>query len=416
MPKKIFDIIPPAHRQETKPSLPESKITLERPRPGKKHSNLWWGIIPLGLILFLGLGFKISKVEIQIWPETETLTFKTKVTIDKTIENQDVNFWIAEKVLPGQIFEVEKTVSEEFSSSGKILKKAEGVIRLYNSYSTQPETWLEGTRFVSADGKLFKSKSKILVPGATIKNGKITPSSVDVSVIAAEPGSDYNIGPSNFSIIALRGTPKYTKYYGESFQPMAGGGEFPQVTKEDIENAQNLLIEKVKTESENALKEKIPVEFLFSKEIVETKILDKFSLSQPGAEVEKFISQVKAKSTTLSFNKEKLNSFTKQFILSQIPTDKNIFEESLKIEYLPETFNLEAGNANLNLNFSTKVYPVVDLVSLKNNLVGKDFAETKIFLENQPYVLQTQIRFFPFWVRNVPKDIDKIDIKYPLID
>jgi hypothetical protein len=414
MPKKIFDILPPEPptilREEKRP-LPERRFKL--PKIFEKKLKIWWGVLLFVLIFLFLLSFKFSKAEIKIWPEVETRNFRMKITIDKEIKSSDFK----NNILPGKIFEVEKTVSEEFPASGKILKKAEGIIRLYNAYSTEAENWREGTRFVSADGKLFKSKDKIAVPGAQIKNGKIAPSFVDVPVIAAEGGADYNIGPSKFSIVAFRGTPRYTKFYGESSETMTGGGEAPQVKKEDLENAEKILTEKAKIESEKALEAKIPTEFLFLKEIFETKILKKFSLAQIGAEIEKFNFQVRANCTTISFLKEDINNFAKEYISSQIPEDKKLFDESLKIEYSPEKpFSFESGKTTLSLNFSAKIYSEIDLDSLKKGLAGKSLAETKTFLENQPDILRTEVRFFPFWQRNVPKDIKKIEIQYPLID
>jgi len=412
MAKKIFDILPPAPFKEEKRLPLVKKVKTPESFEKKKGRKVWLGVIPLILILAVGFCFKISKVEIKIWPETDTVTFKTKLTVDKTIENPDFK----NKIIPGEIFEAEKTVSEEFLASGRVLKKAEGIIRLYNAFTTESETWKEGTRFVSSDGKLFLSKDKIPVPGAEIKNGKIVPSYIDVPVIAAEPGPDYNISPSHFSIVAFRGTPRYTKFYGESFQPMTGGGQVPQVKKEDLENAEKILTERIKAESEENLKSKIPAEFVFLKDVLETTILEKFSLAKEGVEMEKFYFQVKAKSTTLSFKSKDLDNFAKEFILSQISEDKSIFQESLKIDYFPETINFALGKLSLSLNFSDQIYPEIDLISLKKGLVGKSLAETKIFLENQPKIIRAEIRPFPFPLKSIPNDIDKIEIKYPIID
>lgn len=417
--KKIFDILPPKEvkrlsEDKKRPSFrlrkPESKISPLQVSP-KKSSLLL--IIPLILIIAGVLSyFKFLKVEIKIWPETETVTFKEKLTLDTKIENPDFE----NKLLPGKIFEVENQFSEEFSSSGKLLKKAEGIIRLYNAFTTQPETWREGTRFVSADGKLFLSKDKISVPGAEIKNGKIVPIWVNVPVIATEPGEDYNIGPSYFSIVAFRGTPRYTKFYGESLQPMAGGGQVSQVIKEDLEMAENILTEKAKVGLKEALKSKIPAEFVFLEPALEIKILDKFSLAKAGDETEKFNFQVKAKSAIISFKKEDVENFSEKFILSQIPKGKSLYRESLKIEYLPEAVNFETGKLSLSLNFSAKIYPEIDELTFRKGFMGKSLAEVKIFLESQPEISQTEIRVFPFWVKSIPKDIEKIEIKYPLID
>ena len=419
MPKKIIDILPPEEKKKEEvvkeevleKEKPEFKVKITFPKfPLKKGLVL----LPLFVLIFLFfLSFKFSKAEIKIWPEVETRNFRAKITVDKEANNPDFK----NNLLPGKIFEAEKTVSEEFPASGRVLKKAEGIIRLYNNFTTQSENWLAGTRFVSSDGKLFKSKDKIAVPGAQIKNGKIAPSFVDVPVIAAEGGADYNIGPSKFSIVAFRGTPRYTKFYGESSGTMAGGGEVPQVKKEDLENAEKILTEKAKIESEKALEAKIPTEFLFSKEIFETKILEKFSLAQIGAETEKFNFQVRANCTTISFLREDINNFAKEYILSQIPEDKKLFKESLKTEYSPEKpFSFESGKTTLSLTFSAKIYSEIDLDSLRKGLVGRSLAETKTFLENQPDILRTEVRFFPFWIKNVPKSLEKIEIKYPLVD
>ena len=421
MAKKVFDILPPEKFEEKKEALGKEKPKFKLPEIRlpklpqirlKKKLIFVPSIILIVLISLFIFSFKFSKAEIKIWPETATLTFKTKLTADTKVKSPDFK----NNLLPGKIFEAEKTISEEFSSSGKSLKKAEGLIRLYNSFTIQPETWLAGTRFVSSDGKLFKSKDKISVPGAEIKNGKIVPSFVDVPVIAAEGGSDYNIAPSHFSIIAFKGTPRYYKFYGESFQSMTGGGEVSQVTKEDLEKAENVLTEKLRGELKEILKSEIPAEFVFLTDASEIKILDKSSLAREGMEIEKFNFQLQAKMSTISFEREDIEKFAEQFILPQISKGKSIFRESLKIEYLPEIINFELGKIIISLNLSVKIYPEIDLQSLKRTLIGKSLAETKIFFENQPQIIKTEIHLFPFWLKSIPKDIEKIEIGYPIID
>ena len=411
MAKRVFDILPPEKLKEEALEKEKPKFKLPEIRLGKKLIFLPSIIFIVLISLFL-LSFKFSKAEIKIWPETETPAFKTRLTAETKVENPDFK----NNILPGKIFEIEKTFSEEFSSSGKSLKKAEGIIRLYNASTTKDETWLAGTRFVSSDGKLFKSKDKIFVPGAKIKNEKIVPSFVDVPVVAAEGGSDYNIGPSHFSILAFKGTPRYYKFYGESFQPMTGGGEVSQVKKEDLERAENILIEKAKGELKEILKKEIPSDFVFLADASEIKILDKFSLARPGEEIEKFNFQLRAKMSTISFKKEDSEKLVDELILSQIEKGKSIFKESLKMEYLPEIINFELGKINISLNFSVKIYPEIDSQSLKRALIGKSLAETKIFLENQPQIIRTEIHLFPFWLKNIPKDVEKIEIDYPIID
>ena len=413
MAQKVIDIFPPKKIKEHHPSPFKEEIRREG-KPislkGKKGNFLKKGLVFLSIFfifIFIVFHFFLARAEIKIWPKTETFNTDEKITVDGKSDQLD----LLSKVIPGKVFDVEKTISEEFSSTGKLSKKAEGVIRLYNAYSAQSEIWQTGTRFVSNEGKLFLAKNKINVPGAQIKDGKITPSFVDVPVVAAQGGSDYNIGPSNFSIFIYRGTPRYTKFYGESFKAMKGGGETYQVTKEDLEKAENILLEKAKIEAEAALKNKIPEGFTFSDKAVETKILEKSSSVEAGTESEKFNFQVKAKSTTISFKTKDIEDFALLFIAPQVPEGKKFYRESLRIEYLSETLNLESERAILSLKISGKIYPEVDLNSLRKALTAKSLTEAGALLENQTEITHYEIKLSPPWLKRIPDKLEKIKIE-----
>lgn len=411
MAQKIFDILPP---QKEKKSIVSSKSRGERKKVFFKFSlrKKFFLLISFFFLLFFVLSFEFSKIKIKIWPQTEAVNLQLEIQLDKDVQNLDFE----NKIIPGKIFEIEKSFSEEFPTTGKVQKYAQGKIRLYNNFTTQEEIWREKTRFLSKEGKLFLSKNKIVVPGAEIKNGKIVPSFVDVEVVAAQPGADYNIGPTTFSIVAFRGTPRYDKYYGESLEAMSGGGEVSQVRKSDLENAERTLIEKVKRTMESIIKQEIPPDFVFLGETLDTKVLEKMPLAKEGQEVEKFLFQVKTKASLLSFKKEDLESFLINYILNQIPKEKEIFKESLKISHSLEKIDSPLAKATLSVNVSAQIYPKLDLKDLKKSLAGKSFQKAKNFLEQQPEILKVEARLFPFWVKKIPKDLEKIEIEYPIID
>jgi len=421
MNKKIFDILPPGYPPKVgppaafgqeKPSKPAEKISSPHFK-GKKYWEMVGGILAILILAFLFCYFTLSKAEIEIWPETESLTFETKATIDSEGKNIDVS----NKVIPGKTIVVEKTVSEEFPSSGKILKekKAEGIIRVYNAYSTSSQALVSNTRFISAEGKLFRSLEKVTIPGGKYEGGKLVPGELDVKVVADQSGPEYNITATTFSIPGFAGTAKYTKFYGKSSENMTGGlrEKVPQVTQDDLYLAQKTLEERALKESDTALKEKISSDplLVLLKEAQASEILETFSLARPKEELEKFNFQVKAKSEALVFNTKDVENFIKDFILSQIPESKKLHQESLKTNYLPETINLKTGKIILSLKAEAKIYSDINQTDLKKNLGRKSLAEAKIFLENQPHVTKTQVRFWPFWVKKVPEDADKIEIK-----
>jgi hypothetical protein len=425
MVKKIFDILPPKElKEEEEVEIPAPKpfwSKLKKPKKPKikvppllkSRKNL----VLVSLILVLALFsccLTLSKAEIEIWPEAEILTFETELTIDKTTESIDFQ----DKVIPGKVFEVEKTVTEKFSSSGKTFqeKKAEGVIRVYNNYSTVSQAFRVNTRFMSDSGKVFRTPERIVVPGKKEEEGKWVPGYLDVKVVAAETGADYNIGPSTFSIPGLQGTELYTAFYGKSLEPMKGGfkEEVFQVTQKDLDQAEDTLTKKAKEECEASLKEKITSEFDLLKEASETKILETFSLAQAGEEKERFTFQVKAKSRVLVFEPENVESFAADFISSQLSSGKKLYLESLKINHSLESRDFELGKMVLSLEIEAKIYSDIDEISLKKGLLGKSLTETEIFLENQPQITKAQVKLWPFWVKKVPESIDKIKIELNL--
>lgn len=421
MNKKVTDILPP---KEIGKKEVEEEVLEKKPQPKFKKPKIKISLPPFKkglifaiLILVLGICyFTLSKAEIEIWPETEVLTLETKLTVDKTVAEPD----FSAKVIPGEIFEKEKTVASIFPASGIALKegKSRGTIKVYNAYSTYSQVLVERTRFVSADGKVFRIPSKITVPGGHYEKGKLVPGEIDIEAVADQPGPEYNIGPSTFSIPGFAGTDRYTKFYAKSFQSMEGGSleEVPKVTKEDLEEAEDSLVKQAKKESEFSFRnelqsEEISSEFYFLEDSIRTEILEKFSLAQPEDELEEFNFQVKAKSKTLLFKREDLISFAKESLLPYLPEGKKLYQESLKIDYFAETINLDSGKIILSLKLTAKAYSDVDLSNLKNNLGGKSLKETKIFLENQPKIIKVEVKFWPFWVGSVPENPEKVKLK-----
>jgi len=418
--KKVTDIFPPKKAEKEK----EIKIE-EEPSSGLKifasrvpTSPFKKGLIfSLFFLILLGVFcyFTLSKAEIEIWPETETLNLETKVTLDQ--ETKEPN--VLAKVIPAEIFQKERTLTEIFPSSGKVLKeeKAAGTISVYNNYSTSPQVLIAATRFVSSDGKVFRTPVQVTVPGGSYEKGKFVPGQIDIKVIADQPGPEYNIGPTTFSIPGFAGTDRYTKFYGQSFQPMAGGlrSEISKVTEEDLALAEDFLTKQAEKECEELLKKELQSEEISSKfnyfsEEFRSEIVEKFSLTAPEEETKEFKFQVKARCETLLFEKEYLKNYAQELIIGQVSEEKDMVEESLKIDYFPESVDLAAGKIILSLNISAKIYSAVHVHNLKNALAGKSLLETKLFLENQPKITKVTVSLWPFWVKKVPEDLNKIKI------
>ncbi len=421
MTKKMWDILPPKNSLPS-PHKEIKEVSLEKEEVSKETKiKKGWLLAPLFFVILAVFYFKVSSAEIKIWPETEVTYVEAKLIVDATAEEIDFE----KGIIPGNIFESEETVSGTFPSTGEALKKAEGVISLCNTYTTKSEEWWIGTRFMSAEGKTFKSKAKISVPGAEIKDNKIVAKCVSVPVIAAPEedysgedynAEDYNIGPSNFSIVSFRGTQRYTKFYGESFEPMRGGGISLVVTEEDLEKAKESLTKDIKIKAAKNLQEKIGEGFVLLEDTLKTEITEQPSLVKAGEEMENFNFRVNAKLTGIIFEKKDVDTFTENFILAEAGEGKVVYRESLNVGYTPQVVDLETGKLVVYLDVSASIYSEADLATLKSGLAGKSLAEARFFLQNQPDILNTELKFSPFWVNSVPKDLSKVKIEYPIIE
>lgn len=418
MPQRVTDILKPEEikikekrKGEIRPKK-EEKVKIKKP-----HLRVFLIPIILVIIVVVGLGtfsyyFSLG-VKILIWPKQETLNSQVQLTVDK--ETKDINIFA--KIIPGFLFQEEKTISQDFAASGKSLKetKAEGTIRVYNNYSTTSQILIANTRFISAEGKLFRSLERVVIPGGKYEKGKLQPGYLDIKVRADQLGEEYNIGPSTFSIPGFAGTPKYTGFYGKSSESMKGGykGEIAQVTEKDIENAKNAIFQRIFGETRNGLKEKISPEFILIEEGIRDKTLET-SIPKAGVFQETFKAEIKGVSEAIVYKKQDLENFAKETILFQKPVDKKLHQESLKIDYSLGKLDLDLGKITLNLNISAKIFSEINEEALKENIAGETPAQITEFLSIQPQIERIEIKLLPFWAKEAPNNKDKIRVELRL--
>lgn len=409
MAKEFFDISPPK-KILVKPE-PERKIVEKKPSFSKKIAfSLILLLIIFGTFLFFALG----KAEIEIIPKTELIDLEKKVLLDSEFK-EPLLVRLKENTIPAEIIEDESTISREFPATGEDVaeKRAEGIVRVYNEYSTTSRTFVVNTRFLSTDGKLFRALEKITIPSQKYEEGKLKPGFVDIKVRAAEAGQEYNIGPTTFSIPGLLGTDMYTTFYAKSFSQMKGGfkGKASQVKKEDLERAEKLLEEEVFEESLAALEKKCDENsFILAQDCLLKEVLEQGCKAEVGEKIDSFTCEIKVKLKALVFREKDLEEFVENAILSQVQ-EKEIKPGSLELNYFLESKDLEKGQANLNLIALAEIYSPLEETLLKKGIAAKPKKTAKILLESHPEIKQAEIKLWPFWLKEIPKNLEKIRIR-----
>ncbi|MEK7664254.1 MAG: hypothetical protein AAB340_02345 [Patescibacteria group bacterium] len=434
MAKKIYDIVPPkvarkvettikslyakdAKKKKTAKSvkLPKKGLLPQALQPADQLKRRFplREILVGGAVVFLLFGIyfynKLSKVTIEILPKLDLITLDSSVTADKSVKEVDLE----KKLIPLKLLEEEKESSQEFPATGITSNdgKAAGTIKIYNKLSpSSPIALISGTHFLSDSGKYFVTLAKVAIPAM---KGK-TPGSVSVKVQAKEVGPEHNIGPSKFSVPKLSGTAYYYSIWGESKEAMSGGyaGKVKKVTKDDLKSAGDVLTEKLLENTRNSLNSKVLEDEVLLNDAIVSKVVSVTADAKPDKIVDKFNVSAKVKASALVFKKRDAESFAKEDILSKITEDKSLLESSLELSYSVDAVDFAKATEKISLQSSANTYYNIDLTELADLLKRKSSDEVKevINLKYGEKVSKINVKFWPFWVKKSPKDIDKIKI------
>lgn len=399
MSRKIYDIIPPrvAESMAFKNKKPNFFALMA-------VVIVFMGLIALGALVFFS--FLNSEAEIDLWPKTEKVNAQDSFTLDSSQKNLDLQ----NKIIPVLILENQAYLEKEFMASGKAQeeKRAAGKITVYNEYSEAPRI-LVPSRFISPEGKVFRSLEKITIPGRTKDSkGKIIPGQAEINVEAEFPGKDYNLGPTTFALPALAGSPLYTAIYAKSSSPMAGGniGEVAQITEQDLQLAQKQLLEEAEEINKNAILKKLLPDMVLPDRATASEILSQQNSSSAGDTAESFKSRISLLSKAYIIKKNDLSKIINLELNPQ--SDEALDENALKVEY---SFQMPPGSAAvLKISIAGIKYKKIDTESLKKALSGKPSKEAEMFLNELPGISKAEFRIKPFLQNSFPENISNIKV------
>lgn len=350
----------------------------------------------------------LPAAKVAIVPKKEKSILDVAVVVDKNVSQVSI-----EKI-PGQLVQIEKPFEREFPATGKktVSEKAKGTVTVYNAFSSSPQTLVATTRFLSKTGKLFRLVASTTIPGASVEDGKIIPNAVDVEVVADQPGDEFNIGPSDFTIPGFQGTPKFAGFYGKSTSAMAGGltGEFRVVSKEDLEKAKDAVRQEIEGGARQELLSKIPADLKFIAGAEEERVSEIIASREVGAKAETFTLKAKLTLRALLFKESDLETLADQVIGAKISADQTLTPESRKLSYGKPELNVTQGWMKLSVSVEQEIMGKIDSAALKEKLAGKNETEIRGIISQEKGVESATVTFWPFWVSSAPRSSGKIQV------
>jgi len=400
-------------------------IYLPREAPKKLPSEVLYpkvpGKFPLGILFFLifvafalatwNLGNYFSRAHVLVVPQTQVIEFQGELLAKEgALENFEA------MTIPAKLITKQKKVSRSFLATGKEVRetKAEGKIVIYNE-SGRPLFW-KPSRFESQDGKIFWSKTSLNIPAGTPQN----PGKLEVQVIADKPGEEYNIGPSDFRVPALKEQGNLTLYkqvYAKSFEPMKGGarGEMNVVLKEDIEKAKNQLESlspEIISQLKNEILEEIPIDL---REVLKDKIeigTPKISFDKNAGEVgESFTATMIVEGKVLVFEEADFEKLLFSLISPQINKEAEEVKGEREIKFELLNYDLEAKEMRLKFKGNQMVALKVDEQKIAEEIKGMDTQALQQYFQSKNEIKEAKVDLLPFWVNKLPTNPARIAVK-----
>ncbi len=374
-------------------------------RPGMRLWIITGGSIVL-LLFVLSIFF--SGADVTLTPKNEIDSVHETVTAYKNPAEGKLQFEIMS-------VDGEEHTTIDATKEDTVLQKASGTVTIFNNYSYATQKLVATTRLESKDGKIYRITKDVTVPGQSIVSGKTVAGTIDVAVVADQPGESYNLATGDLTIPGLKSSPKYAKFSAKIKTAITGGasgkmlvGDASVVSKAKDDLAKK-LVETLTTQAFS----QIPKGYL---SYDEGKI---FVISPEG------VTQTSAENKITLTEKGTLYVYLfpektyADYILGLVLKDKKDGHESIvnmhEVKIIPSALGSsdpsKEAELDLKIDGDPKIIWDIDQTKVVDALKGKTKKEFGTIMASFVEVDKAELSISPFWVRAIPKNGRDIIIK-----
>lgn len=388
------------------PADPHHPIT-EHPKRIAKPLYISAGIIAaVAIIAFITPAF--TGATVSITPKRQILAVDQQFEASKAPIDTELGY---------SIMEIPVSIQKELPATGSraVTAKAMGKIEIYNEFGTQSQRLIKNTRFQGSNGLIYKINESINVPGTLSSQGKITPGHIEATVYADEPGTKWNSAPMDFTIPGLKGDPRFTKIYARSKGEITGGasGQIRTVSDSDLATAQ--------TELQASLKEQISSQVrsnLYAGQIVYdssiSSSIEDVQVKESPEGVDTIVVSQQGKVYAVVFDIESLAKEVARKL------DTNYDGGAVSVANLSElTFSMsdidrkqlnELDRVTFKLSGDADLRFLIDKNKIKTSLAGTPKNLFNQTLQSFEGIEKASATVSPFWQRNFPTNLEKIEV------
>lgn len=229
-------------RTSSADNVEENDHFLERrfaERPPRKRNSLIFFVTGIAAIGGLGIGllFLFKGVTVLVTPKTVTVILDSNEVAYKSPAPDKLGFDIMK-------FEGVDSAVVPAGAVERVDTKALGTITIKNTYSAAPQKLVANTRFQTPEGRIYRIIAPVTIPGRTKDAAAPIPGTIDVAVVADQPGDEYNrASTTTMTIPGFSGDPREAAITAETRGALAGGfsGMRAEPAQPDIDSAVTVL-------------------------------------------------------------------------------------------------------------------------------------------------------------------------------
>ena len=382
--------------EEPMEEAPRRSNKIPPPRSPKSNKRLWF----FGLTIFLlfvigGIMTVFGKTTIIITPKTAQAAINQTVTAS-TDSSTSVLF---------QMVELEDTLTKQVPATdvAYVEEKAHGTIIVYNNYDSKDQRLITNTRFESEDGKIYRIRESIVVPG---KEGN-TPGSVEAEVYADGVGDSYNTSNARFNIPGFKGDSRFDGFYAETKSSISGGfvGERQQIAEGVMDEARRELDTTLRANLLGAIRAQVPENLIILEDLVDISYED---ITQKDNGNMVTIGR-KGKITAPLINNENLATILAQGsnISLDVPLHVPSFD-GIHATYIDS--DTSDGQISFEISGPITFVTILDNKKIQYALAGKSKTDLTNILSQFPGIASAEASISPFWVTSFPKNGNAISI------
>ena len=395
----------------------------KKPVRGKKSDSKVPNFSTFRKRLFIFGGLGVLLVGFLVW----AIWFAPKATVIITAKNTPVTVDSNVQLAVGGVTDFKTStiksirqeqaadVSVEFSATGKkkVGEKAKGTVRIKTDATTILMTGLTvpaGTQIQSSGGSIYLTGADVVFP----QGSPSALAGIVVAVTAANVGEEYN-GATGSASTSANGVTSV------AFVTSPSGGSSREVTvvsEDDLAKATAALGEKKVSD----LRSKLESSFSESNVVIKETFQEKRGDPVPSVKInEEATGPVTLKSTVtasmMAVERSEIQKFLKTGIQSEIEGMKSqkIYSDGSSDVKFSQFVN-DAERPKIRLTANGKIGPVINEDEVKEQSLGKNYGEIQLALEAIDGVEDVDIKFWPFWVRTVPNNVDRVTVEFKIKD